>query len=319
MAQLMAGPANKRPSTKELIQGHVFNCSGPDADCAVWGPTPFSSWTSDLHTALAFARIAWETDENEKPCNFRLRQYPRIAVLDTYMLSSYAETKDVRVYHTKAFANIFGEPDWDLRTEYLVYGRISGPAFHAIPVSRIQEVADLGSSCWWSPQHEPAKSVLSRHDMTEAEVLKAKRVAELFEREGEEQPDVVIAILAAELARLQWDTGMPLPYPKQSPLPVTWDEKDIDLVVEATSQALNSLSRMDESRRSLVNPRQCTNALPNVGMMVNMLTAIQAKIPPSSPSPSEKRRRSNTNRVSKTKLRKPGIAKRMINKMLKKK
>lgn len=57
MERLTAGPVDKLPSTKTLVQDHVFNCSGPDEDCSIWGPTPFSSWTPDLHNALYFARL----------------------------------------------------------------------------------------------------------------------------------------------------------------------------------------------------------------------------------------------------------------------
>lgn len=107
MERLMAGPVDKRPGTKDLIQGHVFNCSGPDEDCSIWGPTPSSSWTPDLHTALYFARLPWEFDYDGNIVRTVLRNYPRIAMLDIHMLYKHAETQDVRVYHTKAFAQIF--------------------------------------------------------------------------------------------------------------------------------------------------------------------------------------------------------------------
>lgn len=318
MAEIMAGPANKLPGPRELIEGRIFNCFEPDEDCPIWGPTPFSSWTPDLHTALYFARIAWQTDENNKLCNRKLRKYPRIAVLDTHMLSRHEETKDVRVYHMKALADIFKEPDWNLRSEYLVYGKVTGPAFHVACVDKIREVANLGGSCWWSPQDEAATATLARHNLTQDEITKANKMAEVFKRDGEEQPDVIIAVIAAELARLQCDTGVPLPYPDPPPLLVKWEEKDIDMVIETATPMIDMLMTMEKSRRTLVNPRQCTHALPNVGMMVNMLMGIQLKMPPCSPTPSENQRRAHMNGIAKTK-KKSGVAKRMLSKLVKKK
>lgn len=317
MENIMAGPENQRPGTKELIEGHVFNCSGPDEDCPIWGPTPFSSWTPDLHTALYFARLQWEVDDDGNVVPTALRKYPRIAVLDTHMLSTYAETQDVRVYHTKALAQIFEEPDWDLRTEYLVYGKVSGPAYDVVCVDKIQEVANLAGSCWRTLEGQASTATLSRHNLTKDEVLKAKKMAELFQRDDEDQPDVIIALVAAELARLQYDTGVPLPYPKQLTLSVKWEERDIDMVVDTVSSQIDALAGMDKARRTLVNPRQCTHALPNVGMMTNMLMGIQLKIPPPSPTPSEKRRRADASRVTKSK-KKIGVTKKILNKMLKK-
>lgn len=317
MTELMNGPASKRPSTRDLINGHVFNCSGPDADCARWGPTPFSSWTPDLHLALLFSRLAWETDRYGKPINFSLRAYPRIAVLDTHMLSRHAETQDVRVFHMKAFGDIFKDPDFDIRAEYLVYGKVHGPAFQVVCVDRIQKVAALKGSCWRRPSRGSVGEHIYRHDLTADEISRAKQVAELFGTDGDERPARTIAIMAAELARLQWDTGMPEAYPKPIGLDLTWETYDIDLVVEKVSAELEKLTQMDEFQRALVNPRQCTGRLPNVGMMVNLLKDVEARIPPlRSPTASEKRRRA-ANKVSKptTLGRKPSIAKKIINRI----
>ncbi|KAJ4422401.1 hypothetical protein N0V82_002957 [Gnomoniopsis sp. IMI 355080] len=233
------------------------------------------------------------------------------------MLSRHQENQDVHAYQMNAFADIFQQPDWHLRTEYLVYGKVSGPAFHVVCVDRIQEVANPLGSCWWTPEDETFTASLPRHNLTKDEIKKAKVVADMFKRDGEEQPDVIIAIIAAELARLQCDTGVPLPYPKPLTLSIKWEEKDIDLVVETMSKFLDVLLAMEKSRRVLVNPRQCTQALPNVGMMVNMLMGIQLKMPPPSPTPSEKKTIADANRITKTK-RKSGVAKKMLKKMLKK-
>lgn len=317
MEKIMAGPESKRPDTRDLIEGHVFNCSGPDEDCPIWGPTPFSSWTPDLHTALYFARLQWEVDDRGNMVRTALRKYPRIAVLDTHMLSKHIETQDVRVYHTKAFAQIFEEPDWDLRTEYLVYGKVSGPAFHVVCVDKIQEIANLAGSCWQTLDGKASATRLSRHSLTTDELVKARKVAELFQRDNEDQPDVIIAIVAAELARLQCDTGVPLPYPKPSTIPVEWEDRDIDRVIDTLTSHIDALSGLDKARRTLVNPRQCTLALPNVGMMTNMLMGIQLKLLPPSPTPSEKRRRADGSRVVKPK-KKISVTKKLLNKMLKK-
>lgn len=140
----------------------------------------------------------------------------------------------------------------------------------------------------------------------------------MFQRDDEDQPDVIIAILAAELARFQYDTGVPLPYPKPLTVHIKWEEKDIDMVIDTLNQQINALVGMEKARRTLVNPRQCTHALPNAGMMNNMLMGIQLKIPPPSPNFREKRRRADANRVAKSK-KKTGTAKTILKKMLKKK
>lgn len=193
-----------------------------------------------------------------------------------------------------------------------VYGKVSGPALHVVCVDKIQEVASLVSSCWWTPEGEASAATLSHHNLTEDEVVKAKKGAKMFQHDDEDQADVVIAIVAAELARLQYDTGVPLPYPEPLTLPFTWEEKDIDMVVDTLNQQINALVGMEKARRTIVNPRQCTQALPNVGMMNNMLMGIH------SPTPSEKRRRADANRVAESK-KKTGTAKKILKKILKKK
>lgn len=156
-----------------------------------------------------------------------MRKYPRIAVLDTHMLSKHAETQDVRVYHTSAFAQIFDEPEWDLGTEYLIYKKVSGPAFHVVCVDRIQEVANLVGSCWRTPEGQGSTATSSRHKVTKDEAVKAKKFAEMFKRDDRDQPDVTVAIVAAQLARLQYDTGVPFPYPKPLTLSIECEEKDV--------------------------------------------------------------------------------------------
>lgn len=317
MADLMAGPADRRPTTRNLIEGHVCNCSGPDEDCPVWGPTPFSSWTPDLSTALAFARLKWDTEEDDSvPINISLRQNPRVAVLDTHMLSRHAETQDVQVFHMKALANVFNEPDWDLRTEYLVYGKVHGPAYKVVCARQIQEVGELKGSCWWQPEKGPHHvEHVYRHDLTEEEVLKAKLVGELFRSSDDNRPDRTIAVMAAELARLQWDSGMPDPYPKSIGLDLSWENHDIDLVAATVARELDSLAQLDAWRHALVNASQCTGAMPNVGMMVNMLVDVQSRIPVRRTSTaSERRRRANANGVSKP-TRKPSIARKILDKI----
>lgn len=178
MERLMAGPVDKIPSTKNLVQGHVFNCSGPDEDCSIWGPTPFSSWTPDLHTALYFARLQSEVDCDDNIFITSLRKYPRIAVLDTHMFCKHVETQDVRIYHSRTFAQIFDEPQWDLRTEYLVYGKVSGPAFYVVCVDKIQEVASLVGSCWWTPEGEASAATLSHHNLLKMRLSRLRKLLE---------------------------------------------------------------------------------------------------------------------------------------------
>ncbi|CAN8097622.1 unnamed protein product [Discula destructiva] len=216
----------------------------------------------------------------------------------------------------KAFANIFDEPDWNIRTEYLVHGKVHGPAFQGVCADQIQGVAILKGSCWWQPYKGPHTDQVYRHDLTEDEVQKAKQVAELFGSEGDEQPTVTIAVMAAELARLQWDTGMPEPYPKPIGLELSWESHDVDLFTENVSKELDLVAKMPTAdwRRTLVNPRQYTGAMPNVGMMVNLLKDVEGRISqPRSPTASEKKK-NNENKVSKPR-RKPSIAKKILNKI----
>lgn len=312
MAELMKRPANQRPTARNLIEGHIFNCAGPEEDWPVWGPTPFSSWTPDLHTALIFARLKWDTDADNKPVNFSLRQNPHIAVLDTHMLFRHAETRDVQVFHTKALAEVFSEPDWKVHTEYLVYGKIHGPAHQVVCTRQFQGVGELKGSCWWKPERGPlAAEHIYRHDLTGDEVLKAKMVGDLFKAVGEERPDRTIGIMAAELARLQWDTALPDPYPEPIGLDLSWESHDIDLVLAIMAKELDGLGQLELWRRILVNPRQCTATLPNVGMMLNMLVDVESRVSSRrSSTASEKKKRKDPNRVSKP-TRKISVARKI--------
>lgn len=123
--------------------------------------------------------------------------------------SKHAETKDTRVYHTKSLTQNSDGSIWDLRTVYVVYGELTSPTYRIVYIDKIEEVANVVGSCWRLPEGETSISTLPRY-LTKDEVLRAKKVVATFQRDDEDQPDVIIVVGAAELARLQYDTSVPL-------------------------------------------------------------------------------------------------------------
>ncbi|KAI1654227.1 hypothetical protein F4813DRAFT_399147, partial [Daldinia decipiens] len=153
---------------KQMIDGHL---------CGFRVRSAFSSWAADLHIAIRFLRD----------------QSGYIAIIDTKILMDY-----VKIYHVKALFDA-GLASGLYDHEYLVYGPITGPAYHCVKYLDITRVGlyltSMGACLRSIPNAFTPVSTLSEGDMSRL-MIQVREVALLFRRPGDSQLDAVIAVAA---------------------------------------------------------------------------------------------------------------------------
>ena len=146
--------------------------------------TDFSSWTGDLSWAVWSSRTP-------DAC---------IAIIDTTRLADH-----VKVYHTIMLQRA-GISHSSHILEYLVYGPISGPAYHCVewkefPQMDISTIYDEAIKPFIHPMRGD-----KHYDLREEDVIVAKNFATRMRRPDDDRPDVIVAITAAVLCvKYKWE------------------------------------------------------------------------------------------------------------------
>lgn len=222
--------------------------------------TEFSSWAADLSWTLDQGGIYMGSGDLT------------IAIIDTTRLADH-----VKVYHTRDLKRA-GIAERSFSYEYLLYGPISGPAYHCVewkdlPQQDIRTIRGVGATTDNSEagntaidSSEPAGK---HHRLREEDIVAAKNFATCLRRPDDNRPDVIIAITAAALCvQPRWgDSG-------------TIDDADLALLRLHLSDELKQLQlpATDREPGCLVNPKTHKKHHPKLRQTVKLLMAIQDKV-----------------------------------------
>lgn len=152
---------------KQTMPKSMRDVSGNDLSILVYNhvcneqvlATPFSSWSPDIGTALYFATGHYARLAKVKGASIIDPRQCSIAVLDTWKVFSLKE----RPYRVSQMAAI-GVPRYEC--EYLVYGRVSGPAYTLVLIEGIQEAVEcLRWPC--CPTRQPMSHPLTIEELEE--------------------------------------------------------------------------------------------------------------------------------------------------------
>ncbi|KAL1859786.1 hypothetical protein Daus18300_009376 [Diaporthe australafricana] len=221
-------------------------------------PTIFSSWTADFQTALLSAIEATKGDYEH------FQDYPdlskrHIAILDTSRLevNGITEVLPVSALHEAKFA------ETDHPYDYLVYGPVRELAFCAVPLS------DL-SSLGFDPRDVHGEGGLTSQ-LNADSVLRAKEIAKKFRRENNQECDIVLAVIAAELSR-QRAPRMDL---KVSDMfKYRWKDEEVELIVDLLKDDIAQLKLDDGGMRPLINRAMHVHHFPQLHLMTRLLDAF---------------------------------------------
>ncbi|KAL7623200.1 hypothetical protein AAE478_006881 [Parahypoxylon ruwenzoriense] len=207
--------------------------------------TCFSSWSPDLETALAYTQY--------------LDDGSYLAILDTSLLGRHVE-----IHHTVSLSDIGLADSYD-PDEFLLYGPIGGQAYHCVPCSEIQKLGFSDDYLSWDSK-----------PVTREEVRAAIRIAELFRQDGDQRPDVILAVTAAFMTcHLR-----------------TWDrrskkgerDKNFEMIGEELSKMCGIFDRTRDGRlvrppsgRSY-NPRTLCGYKSNMFRMMTLLYYLEGKL-----------------------------------------
>lgn len=225
-------------------------------------PTPFSSWSHDWRTALAFSLRLSPIYRGEKIVDY---QSCHIAVLDTWTLG------DENMLRNKIFfVDQFGIPNCHCLCEWLIWGPVSGPAYRCVPLAVIQQA----TNCRVWPHHLTMKSTPY---LVHADIRKSMAVAGCFQRIGDGSADVMLAVAAAELARIFWGRhggrvyadGEPEAMFDTEPL---WPRHVLKEVLDVFA-----LWKPVLSVRPLVHGDTAIEGFPRVSLMYDLLLAVEAR------------------------------------------
>lgn len=222
-------------------------------------PTAFSSWTSDYQTALLSAIEAANGD-------YKLfDDYPdlskrHIAILDTSLLGSgtITEVLQVSALHEARLAGA-GQP-----CDFLVYGPVEGPAFRAVPLSDISSLGLNPRDIWIDSNRTTNWTDQLITDKT----LRARKIAEKFRHENDKSPDVILAVLAAELSRQRAprvDMGV------SDMFKYRWKSEEVDLIVSLLKKDIATLRLDHGGKAALVNRSMHVHQFPQLHLTANLL------------------------------------------------
>ncbi|ETS87413.1 hypothetical protein PFICI_01241 [Pestalotiopsis fici W106-1] len=210
----------------------------------VVGNSHFSSWSADLHTALGYSGAHGG------------KRYGRhIAVLDTRLLEPHVE-----VYHTEDLRDA-GLSNQAYSYEWLIYGPITGVAYRCASVDAME---NIGLPIIYTITARPAKLMT-----TEAAVVTAKKVGELFRHDQDKSPDVILAVAAAVLGlhfRRLGQRGL--------------EPGVIDSAARLWAHELRTLKKPKLPTIGtgiLANPLTPTRNLPGLELMVDLLIALEQR------------------------------------------
>ncbi|KKY33080.1 hypothetical protein UCDDA912_g06963 [Diaporthe ampelina] len=214
-------------------------------------PTAFSSWTSDYQTALLSAIEAANGD-------YKLfDSYPdlskrHIAILDTSLLGSatITEVLQVSALHEAKLA------DADRPCDFLVYGPVEGTAFRAVPLSNMSRIGLNPREVWIDSK----RTTNWTDQLTTDKTLQARKIAEKFCRENDKRPDVILAVLAAELSRQRApkvDMGV------SDMFKYRWKKEEVELIVSLLKKDIATLRLDHGGKAALVN-----RSIPDLGQVL---------------------------------------------------
>ncbi|KAI3397294.1 hypothetical protein diail_11026 [Diaporthe ilicicola] len=220
-------------------------------------PTIFSSWTADFQTALCSAIEATKGDYEH------FQDYPdlsrrHVAILDTLRLdvNGITEVLQVSALHEAKLAETYHLYD------YLVYGPVKEPAFCAVPLS---DLSGLG----FDPRELQVAHQWTKQLITDS-TLRAKKIAEKFRRRDEKAPDIVLAVLAAELSR----SRAPRVDPKVFDMfKYRWKNEEVEWIVDLLKDDI-ALLELDGGMKPLVNRAMHVHQLPQLYLMTRLLDAF---------------------------------------------
>lgn len=245
-------PEGKEPTTiydiprlRDMIEGHLARA--PDIT------TDFSSWAADLSWIL-------QTVHGQSPdCH--------IAIIDTTLLASH-----VRVYHTYDLSAA-GLTRERYSYEYLIYGPITGPAYHCVRITDIpREDYEAVHPYYQVYPRDGRGNIDHAHPtghLSAKVVAAAKNIATLFRRPDDERPDVIIAMTVACLC---------LPNRRAISVPLSdhsWELIQARLVDELKSLRLPATT---SDVVGLVNPKTRTVSRLKLQKVISLLTTIEAKV-----------------------------------------
>ena len=225
-------------------------------------PTAFSSWTSDYQTALLSAIEAANGD-------YKLfDSYPdlskrHIAILDTSLLGSatITEVLQVSALHEAKLA------DADRPCDFLVYGPVKGTAFRAVPLSNMSRIGLNPREVWIDSK----RTTNWTDQLTTDKTLQARKIAEKFCRENDKRPDVILAVLAAELSRQRApkvDMGV------SDMFKYRWKKEEVELIVSLLKKDIATLRLDHGGKAALVNRSMYVHRYPQLHLTANLLEAF---------------------------------------------
>ena len=222
--------------------------------------TEFSSWAADLSWTLDQAGTYMGSGDLT------------IAIIDTTRLADH-----VKVYHTRDLKRA-GIAQRSFSYEYLLYGPISGPAYHCVewkdlPQQDIRTIRGFGAT---RGNSEAANTAIDssepggkRHRLREEDIVAAKNLATCLRRPDDDRPDVIIAITAAALCvQNRWgDSG-------------AIGDADLALLLRHLSGELKQLQlpATDREPGCLVNPKTHKKDHPKLLQTLKLLMTIQGKV-----------------------------------------
>lgn len=228
-------------------------------------PTPFSSWSHDLRTALGFSytRQSYGNSRDYQPLEEDEDCY--IAVLDTWALGDEKRVRN-RIFHLSQF----DIPGLHIPCEWLIWGPVSGPAYRCVSLSTIREAVN----CQKWPGHVPSKD--PRRYLLDKEIWDSMLVAGCFQRKDDASADVMLAVAAAEMSRRFWgqlgyispDGDLESSLDREP----RWPQGKLGKLL-----AVFALCEPILSGRPLVNGNTALEGFPRVKLMYDLLSDAEAR------------------------------------------
>lgn len=225
-------------------------------------PTAFSSWTSEYQTALLSAIDATKGDYslfNDYP-DLSRRQ---ISILDTARLDP---DKITEVLHVSALDEA-KLADTDHPCDFLIYGPVEGEALSVVPLSVITCLGFNATEVW--DNFNRAKA-WTKQPITDS-IRRAREIAKKFRHENDKTPDVLLAVLAAELSR-QWAPRVDKQVTDM--FKYRWKSEEVDLIVGLLKKDIASLKLDHGGKTSLFNRSTCVHHLPQLHLTMKLLEAF---------------------------------------------
>lgn len=237
-------------AVKALARCHIAGFGPPEVT-----PSPFTSWTGDLSTAVFFAlgnygQYQWEMNDATG----------YIAVVDSSQPHPFIHVPDL---------------GWQsLPQEYLVYGPVTQG-------HRVVSVAKIRSSL--NCEHWPFCHGVRRepHTVTEEEIRDSVRVGLLFQRPEDKDVDVAMVIAASILAWAQVRVLSPRPLSEIDLLRAEtqqtrpWPQTDLDAIL-GSRLLIHDGARPPLSGAVLGNPLASTVGAPQLSLTIQLLTNMQS-------------------------------------------